>query len=49
MTDVLGIEPTPPESTIKDMAYSLIELGIVKKAKNYGQVTNLDFILIKEI
>ena len=31
MVDVLGIEPTSMRSTVVDMAYSLIDRGIISK------------------
>ena len=43
MKEVLKIEPTPADKTLVDMAYSLIDLGIVRKAKNYKQVSNRNF------
>ena len=39
MVDVLKIEPTGLETSLKDMAYSLIDLGIVEKTKKYKQVS----------
>ncbi|CAL4078695.1 unnamed protein product [Meganyctiphanes norvegica] len=35
MVEVLGVEPTAIESTLHDMVYALVDLGIVKKAKKY--------------
>ena len=35
MTNVLGIKPRDPKLTIIDMAYSMIENGMVKKSKGY--------------
>jgi len=35
MKDVLGVNPLPLQDTIIDMAYSLIEAGLVKKSKKY--------------
>ncbi|XP_076036197.1 uncharacterized protein LOC143022089 isoform X2 [Oratosquilla oratoria] len=38
MVEVLGVEPTAVESTLHDMVYSLVDLGILRKAKKYKQV-----------
>ncbi|KAF2361675.1 NAD-dependent epimerase/dehydratase [Trinorchestia longiramus] len=35
MTNVLGIKPTPQKDSVLDMAYAMIELGIVPKANGY--------------
>jgi hypothetical protein len=35
MKEVLGITPRDVKETIIDMAYSLIEAGLVKKSKKY--------------
>ncbi len=35
MKDVLGITPREPQEYLVEMAYSMIEKGIVKKAKKY--------------
>ena len=35
MKDVLGITPRETKDTIIDMAYSVIEAGLVKKSKKY--------------
>ena len=36
MTNVLGIQPRDPKTTVVDMAYSMIENGMIKKAKGYN-------------
>ncbi|XP_018019838.1 phenylacetaldehyde reductase [Hyalella azteca] len=36
MTDVLGIKPTPMKSSLLDMAYAMMELGIVDKPAKYS-------------
>lgn len=38
MKEVLGIEPTPFQTTAFDMAYTMIDLGLTFKAKNYRKV-----------
>ena len=35
MKEVLGITPRETKETIIDMAYSVIEAGLVKKSKKY--------------
>ncbi len=35
MTNVLGVTARDPKSTVIEMAYSMIEKGMVKKAKGY--------------
>jgi nucleoside-diphosphate-sugar epimerase len=35
MTSVLGVQPRPVNETIIDMAYSMIEKGLIKKTKKY--------------
>lgn len=37
MKDVLGVQPTPIDSTFQDMVYAMVDLGIVRKAKKYKQ------------
>ncbi|XP_071545350.1 uncharacterized protein [Panulirus ornatus] len=37
MVEVLGVEPTAIDCTLQDMVYSLVDLGIVRKAKKYKQ------------
>ncbi|XP_042209022.1 putative uncharacterized oxidoreductase YDR541C isoform X3 [Homarus americanus] len=37
MVEVLGVEPTAIDCTINDMVYSLVDLGIARKAKKYKQ------------
>lgn len=37
MVETLGIEPTALDSTVQDMVYSMIDLGILRKAKKYKQ------------
>nr|XP_045599703.1 phenylacetaldehyde reductase-like isoform X3 [Procambarus clarkii] len=37
MVEVLGLEPTAVDCTLNDMVYSLVDIGIVRKAKKYKQ------------
>ncbi|KAK3866488.1 hypothetical protein Pcinc_027986 [Petrolisthes cinctipes] len=37
MKEVLGVQPTPIETTFQDMVYAMVDLGIVRKAKKYKQ------------
>lgn len=45
MKEVLGVQPTPIDDTFQDMVYAMVDLGIVRKAKKYKQVTMNTFWL----
>ena len=41
MVNVLGIQPIPVQKSLIDMAYSMIDMGIVPKTLQYKQVRQL--------